>query len=445
MVVIPIASALGTLFVLLHPMYARPSKPDEELAQRLQHEYTQTCAEAARAIAQADCLLLLTGAGFSADSGLAVYADVANVEAYKSRGLKYHDICQPHWLETEPELFWGFWGSCHNDYRRTQPHEGYGIVRRWRDARFGEASAVSAALAAEQGPLPGEARGAAYDVPRRAGAFFCFTSNVDAHSFDFFEPQEVRECHGNTELYQCAGPCHSGVWRAPGPEHGALTFHVDRETMRASPGTTLSAGPGDGDPAPTPEPGARATVGATHGQRRTRPLGKLPPQELPAVDAFPTDAFPRCPRCGGAARPAILMFGDCDWEEDEAQEERFSSWTRAVTVLAQRRADAATDGGQGAAQASDDALKVVLLEIGAGGNVTTVRGTSEQMARELGRTARVTLVRVNPELPLGDRVQECGVQVLSLMNTGLATLRTIDGLMPTAAGGSGRTTAAVAE
>ena len=81
----------------------------------------------------------MNGAGFSADSGLAVYADVAKahqfirlhmnlwtwcvggtfveclyleVPAYRDRKLTYQDVCQPHWLFEEPDLFWGFWGQC---------------------------------------------------------------------------------------------------------------------------------------------------------------------------------------------------------------------------------------------------------------------------------------------------------------------------------------------
>jgi len=38
---------------------------------------------------------------------------------------------------------------------------------------------------------------------KRAGAFFLFTSNVDAHSFDVFESHDIREVHGNVEMWQC--------------------------------------------------------------------------------------------------------------------------------------------------------------------------------------------------------------------------------------------------
>merc|ERR1712224_329629 len=37
-----------------------------------------------------------------------------------------------------------------------------------------------------------------------------------------------------------------------------------------------------------------------------------------------------CPKCGSLARPNILMFEDGAFLEDYAQEERFTSWCRAV-------------------------------------------------------------------------------------------------------------------
>ena len=49
---------------------------------------------AAAAIAQADVLLLCTGAGWSADSGLKVYRDIADIGAYHDKGLTYRDICE---------------------------------------------------------------------------------------------------------------------------------------------------------------------------------------------------------------------------------------------------------------------------------------------------------------------------------------------------------------
>eukprot|EP00985_Skeletonema_marinoi_P017829 scaffold9871_cov206-Skeletonema_marinoi.AAC.2 len=46
------------------------------------------CKEAAKKILEADVLLAVTGAGFFADSGLATYDCVANIDVYRSRGWR---------------------------------------------------------------------------------------------------------------------------------------------------------------------------------------------------------------------------------------------------------------------------------------------------------------------------------------------------------------------
>ena len=83
----------------------RPSTPTDEQRAALEERRDELLARAACAIKQADVLLVATGAGWSADSGLAIYRDVADVEAYHERNLTYRDICEPHWLDSEPDLF----------------------------------------------------------------------------------------------------------------------------------------------------------------------------------------------------------------------------------------------------------------------------------------------------------------------------------------------------
>ena len=61
--------------------------------------------------------------------------DIADVPAYHARDLTYRDLCQDHWLWTEPALFYGFWGSCYNTYRETTPHQGCAHASSFRVAR----------------------------------------------------------------------------------------------------------------------------------------------------------------------------------------------------------------------------------------------------------------------------------------------------------------------
>ena len=89
----------------------QPVKPDKDAEEILLSRVDEACGEAADAIVEADAILFCTGAGWSADSGLAVYRDIAKVEAYAARDVDYRDLCVPRWLKEDPALFWGFWGS----------------------------------------------------------------------------------------------------------------------------------------------------------------------------------------------------------------------------------------------------------------------------------------------------------------------------------------------
>ena len=170
---------------------------------------------------------------------------------------------------------------------------------------------------------------------------FVFTSNVDGHfQRAGFDPDGVLECHGSIHHLQCAQPgCAAGrgggIWSADG-----VTVTIDVATMRAA------------------------------------------------------DPLPRCPGCGGVARPNILMFNDAEWVEARtaAQESRFRHWFKHA-----------------------DARRVTVIEMGAGGTIPTVRHNSQWL-----QAAGATLVRINPWEPEGPRT------TISLAAGALAALRAID-------------------
>lgn len=147
---------------------------------------------------------------------------------------------------------------------------------------------------------------------------FVFTSNVDGQFQKAgFWDDSILECHGSIHHLQCLQHCRE-ITSAEG-----LEIAVDAETFRAHP-----------------------------------PL-------------------PSCPRCGGLARPNVLMFGDWAWlpERTAAQERRFAAWL--------------DDLGDS---------RLAIVEVGAGTAVPTVRMTSERVARRPG----ATLIRINlrePEVP----------------------------------------------
>lgn len=106
--------------------------------------------------------------------------------------------------------------------------------------------------------------------------------------------------------------------------------------------------------------------------------------------------LPACPDCGTMARPNILMFSDWGWvsERSDQQERQLDEWIR---------------GGRD--------RQLVIIEIGAGMAVPTVRYFSEEVAQQPG----ATLIRINteaPEGPPGTISMDCGA---------LEALQAIDG------------------
>jgi len=86
--------------------------------------------------------------------------------------------------------------------------------------------------------------------------------------------------------------------------------------------------------------------------------------------------WPRCPACGEVARPNILMFSDGSWRDERTvrQQAQLAHW---LEDLGRKR--------------------LVVIELGAGHAVPTVRRFSERLAR----STTTTLVRINPREPEG--------------------------------------------
>ena len=185
-------------------------------------------AVAAAAIASATHLLIAAGAGFSADSGLPVYADIAAVPEYAARGLTYQELCTTQLLVSDPAAAYGFWRSCAAQYRRATPHEGYAILERWPAAPLQPTRARARARVRQRlidsrprsrprsrspmpSPSPSTPRPLALArvAARPDGRCYVYTSNVDGH----FRRSAVlgarlHEIHGCTEDWMCAHPPH---------------------------------------------------------------------------------------------------------------------------------------------------------------------------------------------------------------------------------------------
>jgi NAD-dependent SIR2 family protein deacetylase len=115
-------------------------------------------------------------------------------------------------------------------------------------------------------------------------------------------------------------------------------------------------------------------------------------------DTMTADHVPLCPRCGASARPNILMFGDYSWVEERTrrQHEKFRSFLQRQS-----------------------GKKIVVVELGAGTAVPTVRATSER----IGALANARVIRINTREP------EISRPHISLSCGALEALSALDGLL----------------
>lgn len=240
---------------------------------------------AAAVVADADALLIATGAGMGVDSGMPDFRGKEGFwrayPPFRDAGVSFYDMATPALFASDPRKAWGFYGHRLRLYRETIPHAGYELLRELGDAK-------------------------------RHGAF-AVTSNVDGHhERSGTEPGRVCEVHGSLMHLQCTEPCCGDVWSAEG-----VDVEVDMATVTA------------------------------------------------------TGELPTCVHCGALARPAVLMFGDGGWcsRRTDQQQDRCSRWLREAS-----------------------AGNLVVVEIGAGEAVPTIRNLSERLARN----ASTTLVRINP-------------------------------------------------
>jgi NAD-dependent SIR2 family protein deacetylase len=149
---------------------------------------------------------------------------------------------------------------------------------------------------------------------------FVYTSNVDGQfQRAGFDADRVLECHGSIHHLQCTGPCSQATWPAEPKD-----YDVDDSAFRVR-----------GD-------------------------------------------LPSCPRCGGVARPNVLMFMDGDWISTRSD----LAWSRHADWLAAVRG-----------------RRLAVVEVGAGVHLPAVRAYSERMVARM----HARLVRINPTSAEGPR------------------------------------------
>ncbi len=143
--------------------------------------------QAARLIKDADGLLITAGAGMGVDSGLPDFRGNEGFwrayPALAKSGLAFTAIVNPQAFISNPKQAWGFYGHRLAFYRKTIPHEGFGILQAMAKV-----------------------------MPHNA---FVVTSNVDGQFQKAgFSSNAIYEIHGSIHYLQCATPCCYRHWLA---------------------------------------------------------------------------------------------------------------------------------------------------------------------------------------------------------------------------------------
>jgi|GEM_PF-6417111 NAD-dependent SIR2 family protein deacetylase len=135
---------------------------------------------AAKIIRDADALLITAGAGMGVDSGLPDFRGNEGFwnayPPYRKLGKSFVEMANPAGFSSDPAFAWRFYGHRLNLYRKTEPHHGLQILRKWCDT-----CAVGS---------------------------FVMTSNVDGHFQKAgFAKDRIYEVHGSIHHLQCSAPC----------------------------------------------------------------------------------------------------------------------------------------------------------------------------------------------------------------------------------------------
>ena len=152
---------------------------------KLTKELTENLKKAKQILEDADALFITAGAGMGVDSGLPDFRGVEGFwQAYpkaKELGLKFEEMANPEWFESDPQLAWAFYGHRLHLYRDTVPHEGFKKLLTLSNTKKYKS--------------------------------FIFTSNVDCQFQKAgFEEERVMECHGSIHHLQCIHNCQSKLW-----------------------------------------------------------------------------------------------------------------------------------------------------------------------------------------------------------------------------------------
>ncbi|MBF0193076.1 MAG: NAD-dependent deacetylase [Magnetococcales bacterium] len=167
----------------------------------MEYNIKNSLLNAAHAVADADALLITSGAGMGVDSGLPDFRGREGFwkeyPAIANMGISFEEMANPQWFESDPHLAWAFYGHRLNLYRNTTPHLGF---RQLLDI-----------------------------ASSKKYGFKVMTSNVDGQfQRAGFNADNIMECHGSIHHMQCINGCGSGIWSGH-----AIEVEVDETEFKA--------------------------------------------------------------------------------------------------------------------------------------------------------------------------------------------------------------------
>jgi NAD-dependent SIR2 family protein deacetylase len=303
----------------------------------------QQLQQAAQYIQECDFLLIATGAGFSADSNLPTYADVARNPIYEQQGIDYSDLCRQ---SCPLPLFYGFWGSCFNAYQTATPHPGYDVLKQW--------------CCDSQKPRD----------------YYVYSSNVDGHfRRKGFPKEKIHELHGAIDTWYPID--ENGKIRGGSPIHldPQYRFPVNQR-LELSPETIFQ--------------------------------DLLPTQTSNTKTKF---------------RPKVLMFDD-GWDVHEAMglkqsSDRYQAWEEQMETQMQE----------------NDHRKLVVLELGCGTRVPSVRRECQDVIADTAQRVKTTTTTSHPERIVHIRINPQEFQIpnppegtiaIGIPGTALSSLQAMD-------------------
>lgn len=230
-----------------------------------------------------------------------------------------------------PDMYWGFWGNCYDDYHNSVLHHGYDILKEWNENIFQKKDHVKEELGKYITNIWKEKidknirhYNKLYyyykeDYQSFSSPLFLLTSNVDHHFFNYgFDSKLIYEIHGNCDYIQCANEKCSNMkpWLITPPD---FRFNVPKDKL------------------------------------------------LYNVNYSEDNKLLFCQKCDCLGRPNVMMFDDTTYYHNTIAYKTYKLWELGVEELVK----------------NNDNISVIILEIGCGNRVPTLRMESNDIIESI--------------------------------------------------------------